>query len=120
MYNEVSPFSDLNIVKCCHQNLTIKHCLKQCFIHEQLLLVPHPERFASYEPTGVDITDIETTAFTQNPESLTLTWQPKHLQHVFEAEAPATVDITLFAYRENPDTVVETGAAKVWICFGDL
>ena len=77
----------------------------------------HPEKFATYEQTGVEITDIETTAFTQNPESLTLTWKPNHLQHVFEAAAPATVDITLFTYRENPDAVVETGAARVWIFF---
>ena len=78
-----------------------------------MFLVSQPEQFASYEPTGIQIADMETTAFSQNPESLTLTWQPKHLQHVFEAEPPATVDITLFTYRENPDAVVETGAAMV-------
>lgn len=72
-----------------------------------------PEQFASYEPTGVKITDMETTAFAQNPDSLTLTWEPKHLQHVFETEQPNTVDVTLFAYRENPGAVVETGAARV-------
>ena len=72
-----------------------------------------PEQFATYEPTGVKITEMQTTTFAQNPESLTLTWEPNHLQHVFEAELPATVDVTLFAYRENPGAVVGTGAARV-------
>ena len=75
-----------------------------------------PEQFATYEPTGVEIIDIETTAFAQNPESLTLTWNPEHLRHVFEAEKPSTVDVTLFVYRENPGAVEETGAARVRYC----
>ncbi len=85
--------------------LTIRAC--------HCIAVSQPEQFAAKEKTGVEIADLQTTAFLQNPESLTLSWNPTHLRHVFESAQPQTVDVTLFAYRENPNAIIETGESKV-------